>query len=314
MNEKEFNDFIMFSDKKEYIKNQLEKEEWITVYQLEKQEKNGYRNIISLYPCLVSEERKKKEYRKDSSWIVTMDFGRPGIVTYYSNVNFTDKIRRFISFKFFKEFYMNDILWGTFPYEKEKLNQERRKKNSKTLITKYEIKRFLFEKTKNLIKHKSKKLNQYYRFGEKGIEPLVHIRDFERSNFPRYIEISEEFRHYFDLYEDKNWNIFLSSDKSGNPIEVIKIFNDSKMNDEKVQIKKKYLNEFLFVKKIWLCIQFQYSRNFKEKLTESINEEFQSKDKNLTYCIKSGNPLGKHFTRFRGRKFIKYKDINFFMV
>ena len=311
MNEKEFNDFIHFSDQKEYIKNQLEKEEWITVYQLEKQEENGYTNDICFYSCLVSEERKKKDYRKDSNWIMTMDSGRPGIVEHYSTLNFTDRIKRFISHNFFKEFYMNDLMWGTLPYEKEKLNQERRKKNPKTLITKYEIKRFLFKKTKDLLKHESKKIRQYYRFGEEGIEPLVHIRNFNRSNFPPHIEISEEFRHYFDLYEKRDKNVFLSSDESGNPIEVIRISGSNEMNNEKVQIKKKYINEFLFVKKMWLCVQFEHRRWFKEKLEKSINEKFQSEDENCTYSLNSGSTDEKSFTILMGRKFIKYKDVKF---
>ena len=111
----------------------MNKEEWITVYRLEKQEENGYTNDICFYSCLVSEERKKKDYKKDSSWIMTMSFERPGIVTHYSTLNFTNKIKRFISFKFFKEFYINDILWRTLPYEKKKLNQERRKKKPKNI-------------------------------------------------------------------------------------------------------------------------------------------------------------------------------------
>ena len=59
MNEKEFNDFIHFSDQKEYIKNQLEKEEWIIAYQSKKQKKNGCTDDICFYSCLVTEKKEK---------------------------------------------------------------------------------------------------------------------------------------------------------------------------------------------------------------------------------------------------------------
>ena len=314
MNEKELNDFIHFSDQKDYIENTLGKEEWITVYQKKKQEKNEYTDDLCFYSCLVSEERKRRDYKEDSSWIMTMDSGRPGIVEHYSTLNFTNRIKRFISHNFFKEFYMNDLMWGTLPYEKEKLNQERRKKNPKTLITKYEIKRFLFKKTKHLLKHVSKKIQQYYRFGEEGIEPLVHVRLFEFSNYPSYIEISEDFRHYFDLYEDSKNNKFLSADRRGNPIEVIKII-DNKSKRE-VKIKKKYIDEFLFVKKMYLCVQFDHRRWVNQSLLKkSITQNYQSPDGNLTYSLNSGNSEtiwnGKNFIKFTGRKFIKYNNVKF---
>lgn len=296
MNEKEFNDFIHFSDQKDYIENKLYKEEWVTVYQNKRTEENGYRNIISLYPCLISVERKKTDYRKDSSWIITMDFGRPGVVEYSIPLNFIEKVKQKLFGKLVYSFRISSYLWTP---------EQLKKRDSTT----FKIKNFFFNQLNFLFNYKTKKIKQYQRFSEEGIEPLIHLRDFDNDKYPSYIEISEEFRHYFNLYEDKKNNIFLSSDDSGNPIQVIKINDDNKKRE--VLIKKKYLNEFLFVKKMWLCVQFQYGRFFKKELDHPINKEFQSKDKNFIYCIKSGSSHEKSFTRFRGRKFIKYKDVNF---
>ena len=252
MNKEEFNNFIRFSDQKDYIENQLYKEEWVTVYQSKKTEKNGYTDDICFYPCLVNMERKKSDYIEFSDWIMSMNSGQPSIVEYSIPLNFIGKVKQ------------------------------------------------------KLFSYKTKNIKKYERFSEKGIEPLVHIRDFF-NNYPSYIEISEEFRHYFNLYEDKNKSIFLSSDSSGNPIEVIKVFD----NEKKVEIKKKYLNEFLFVKKIWLCIQFDHRRWFKEKLEKPVNEKFQSEDKNFTYSLNSENTGEESFTILTGRKFIEYKDVKF---
>ena len=216
MNEKEFYDFIHFSDQKKYIKNQLEKEEWITVYQTQRAgKKTDMPMILCFYSCLVNEERKRKD-RQDSSWLLSMD-----------NIESSEELA-----------------------------------------------------------------------------PLVHIRTFK--NRPSYIEISEKFCHYFDLYEDKNKNVFLSFDESGNPIEVIKIIDDDKKRE--VQIKKKYINEFLFVKKMQLCVQFEHLRWFKEPPEKSENESFQSEDGDYIYSLNSGNGDNKFFTKFRGRRFIDCKN------
>ena len=109
MNKEKLNNFIKFTDQKDYIENKLDKEDWITVYQIKEQEKNGYKSNICFYSCLVSEERKRRD-KQDSSWIVAMDFGRPGVVEYDEPLGFVDRIKQSISQRFFYEFKTN--LWG----------------------------------------------------------------------------------------------------------------------------------------------------------------------------------------------------------
>lgn len=215
MNKEELNNLTEFTDQKDYIENTLGKEEWITVYQKEKQEKNNYTDDLCFYSCLINKERKRKD-RQDSNWILSID--------------------------------------------STESNEE--------------------------------------------LAPLVHIRTFK--NRPSYIEISEEFRHYFNLYEDKSRSVFLSFDKSGNSIEVIQIVDDDKKRE--VQIKKKYINEFLFVKKMQLCIQFDHLRWFKEPPEKSVNKSFQSEDENYIYSLNSKNEGNRFFTRFCGRRFVDCKN------
>lgn len=299
MDEKEFNKFTHFSDQKEYIKNQFEKKEWLTVYQLEKQEKNGCTDDICFYSCLVSEERKEKDYRKDSSWIMTIGSGRPGIVEYSEPLNLIAKIKQKLFGKLIYNFYRSNYLWTL---------EQLKKRDSIT----FKIKDFIFNQLSFLFNYKTKRIKEYHRFSEKGIDPLVHLRNFENGNFPPYIEISEEFRHYFDLYEDHQNNVFLSSDQNGNSIEVIQVVDSEKKRE--VKIKKKYINEFLFVKKMWLCVQFDHRRWVEQNLKEPIREYFCSKDKNYIYSLNSGEiefQNKKSFIIFMGRKFIKYKDVNF---
>lgn len=215
MNKEELNSLIEFTDQKDYIENTLGKEEWITVYQKEKQENNNYTDDLCFYSCLINEERKRRD-RQDSSWLLLID--------------------------------------------DTESNEE--------------------------------------------LAPLVHIRTFR--NRPSYIEISEKFRHYFDLYEDKNKNVFLSFDASGNSIEVIKVIDNDKKRE--VQIKKKYINKFLFVKKMQLCVQFEHLRWFKEPLEKSANKNFQSEDGNYIYSLNSRNGSNQFFSKFRGRRFIDCKN------
>ena len=308
MNKEEFNNFIKFADQKDYIEKKLGKEEWITVYQSKEQEENGYKSRGCFYSCFVSEEKKKKDNREDSSWIMPMVFGGgPEVVEYDEPLSFIDRVKQSISHKFFHEFKTN--LWGIPLYKMKKLNREKEgNKNKFYLGAKYKVKKVLFKKTKNLLEYEPKKTKKYYRFDEEGIEPLVHIRHFDNS-YPSYIEISEEFRHYFNLYEDRDKNIFLSFDESGIPIEVIKIVDDN--GKREVQIKKKYINEFLFVKEMWLCVQFDHLRRFKEAFVEPVNKSFQSEDGNYIYSLNSRNEDKQFSTRFRGRKFIGSKAVKF---
>ncbi len=295
MTKEELNNFIRFSDQKEYIENKLYKEEWVTVYQSKKINKDEYTDDICFYSCIVNEERKSKDDKKDSQWIM-MNSSRPGIIEYNKPLNLIDTIKEKLFGNLIRNFSINNFLWTS---------QQLKKRDSAS----FKIKNLFFKRLKFLFSYKIKRIKTYYRFPEKGIEPLVHIRNFERSNFPPYIEISEEFRHYFDLYEDKNKNIFLSSDDSGNSIEVVKIVDKEKEGE--VQIKKKYINEFLFVKKMWLCVQFDNRRWIRQTLERPIKENFDSES--YIYSLNSINidfKNKKSSIRFMGRKFIKYQDLD----
>ena len=301
MNEKEFNDFIHFSDQKDYINSHLWNKEWITVYQRKDSIKNGYRDDTCFYSCLVSEEKKDKTRDRGSGWIHPLHSGRPGIIEYDEPLNFIGRIKEKLFSKFLNKIYRSNYLW---------IPEQLKKRNTKI----FKIKDFLYHILHFLAKHKTKRVKEYKRFDEEGIEPLIHIRCFELGNYPSYTEISEEFRHYFDLYEQhegqKN-KAFLSADESSNPIEVIKVI-DSNFKDIEVKIKKKYLNEFLYIKKMRLCIQFDNRRWVAPVLERKIAEAFRSEGSDFLYSLNSGNIDGKKtFINFRGRKFIQYKDIDF---
>lgn len=106
------------------------------------------------------------------------------------------------------------------------------------------------------------KETKYFRFGDDdGIEPLIIHRHFNGIR-EKYFEVSEEFRHYHNLYEDKKTRSFYVFDDSGDEEEVIKI------EKNRAQIKLKFLKQFLAEKKMRLAILFSISRYSGKTLEE----------------------------------------------
>lgn len=127
-----------------------------------------------------------------------------------------------------------------------------------------------------------KQINEYYRFSTDGIEPFMYWRNFSGTK-PDYYEISEEFRLYFDLYEDRKnkKNIkFIHIDDNGDDNEVVIIEEDS------VQVKLSYIKEFLAVKKMNLAIFFDFMRFGKQSLNELKQKEFDEVKKECNYIYR----------------------------
>lgn len=110
-----------------------------------------------------------------------------------------------------------------------------------------------------------KKIREYYRFSDSGIEPLVFLRSFHGVK-EEYLEIVEEFRHYFNLYGDKKNKKFINIDDNGDEEDVVL------MGENEIKIKLKFLKEFLAVKKMHLAIYFDFFR-FSEKTIEEVGIE-----------------------------------------
>ncbi len=120
---------------------------------------------------------------------------------------------------------------------------------------------------------------EYCRYSEEGIEPLIYWRSFD-DNKQSYFEVSEEFRLYFDLYEDSkdscNKSFIYTDDNGDEDLAII-------IEDEKVQIKLKYLKKFLSVKKMCLVLYFSLMRFSKKTLIELKQKEIDNKVKEDNY-------------------------------
>lgn len=151
----------------------------------------------------------------------------------------------------------------------------------------------------------STKEDVYYPLGsDTDIEPLVIDRHFY-SVRPDYVEISEEFRLFHNLYYDKKNNKYIKvSTEDGTEEDVIRI--DGKI----VQIRLRYLKQYLAFKEICLGIYFELDRHSKYTLEEiGISEgEIWIKDDNLIAEIfwrdLSTSSGHKSFSRMIGKKYI----------
>lgn len=131
-----------------------------------------------------------------------------------------------------------------------------------------------------------KEITEYYRFSKDGIEPLVYWRSFHGLK-EDYCEIAEEFRLYFNLFEDHKSlkeSKFIHIDDNGDEEEVVLI------NDSEVKAKLKFLKEFLAVKKMHLAIYFDFMRFSEKALDElkqkEINKVVQGADYTYSICVR----------------------------
>jgi hypothetical protein len=104
----------------------------------------------------------------------------------------------------------------------------------------------------------------YKRFGGSKCEPFVIFRG-RRKNHPCFIELSEEFRLYHNLYEEytseteRKYVIVLNNGE---------VYNVAEIKEMKVLIKTKYLQQYLADRKINLAIFFDVVRDCEDSLSE----------------------------------------------
>jgi hypothetical protein len=157
---------------------------------------------------------------------------------------------------------------------------------------------FIFEDETNPI---------YSRYGtDIVIKPVIIERNY-RGLFPKEIEISEEFRHFFNIYTNGyKEGTYVKIDEFGNEDEIVKF----KTNH--VQIKTEYLKKYAAAKNLEILVLFEYFRNFKETLEEvgiQSNQIYSGTDEQLNFQVDfQSNMLIRDYqfnARLLGKKWIK---------
>jgi hypothetical protein len=120
-----------------------------------------------------------------------------------------------------------------------------------------------------------KTITTYQTYSDKGIEPFLFRKYFSfNDGYDSYVDISEEFILYFKLYErvkTKEDRKFYFIDELGELDEVIIV------EPKKIQVKLKYLKEYITIRKMHFSICFDFMRLDKNNLTE-MNIELMDKD------------------------------------
>ena len=125
---------------------------------------------------------------------------------------------------------------------------------------------------------------KYFRWGVDedmyGSEPLVICRQFSEVK-ENYIEISEEFRLFHNLYHDRKTDTYIKIDDAGTEKKVIIV----KPNE--VQIRLQEIRQFLSIKEMYLSMLFEFDEystySLQELgLSETKQSEFTRRD--LMFC------------------------------
>lgn len=130
-----------------------------------------------------------------------------------------------------------------------------------------------------------KPITQYHRYFDEGLEPLIYWRTFTGRK-ESYLEISEEFRLYFNLFEKPgdNKKTFIYTSNDGDEDEVALVEHN------KVTVKLKYLKEFLAAKQMHLVIYFEAMRFVNKTLKElgqgKVDKVTKGKDHTYSLCIR----------------------------
>ena len=126
-----------------------------------------------------------------------------------------------------------------------------------------------------------KEIGAYLQCSDDGVQPIVIWRGFHGMK-AGYWEISEEFRLYFNLYEDKQNNQFVRIDDNGDDDVVVV------MTEKEIRIKTKLIKEFLAVKKMSLGLFFDFNRFSSKTLTELKIKQYHEHKKGDDFVFSVG--------------------------
>ncbi|RKU22123.1 hypothetical protein C6500_04900 [Candidatus Poribacteria bacterium] len=113
---------------------------------------------------------------------------------------------------------------------------------------------------------------KYFRWGVDenvyGSEPLVIGRQFSKMK-EDYLEISEEFRLFHNLYHDRKTDTYIKIDDAGNETTVVIVKPDE------VQIRLKEIRQFLAIKEMYLSLLFEFNEYSEYSVEELGPSEFE---------------------------------------
>lgn len=146
---------------------------------------------------------------------------------------------------------------------------------------------------------------EYFRFSRGDrIEPIIIQRHFYGMK-ETFFDISEEFRHLYNLFYDEPEKKYIAILDDGNEEDVIKI------SDESIFFNSKYLKEFLAIKKCVLVLYFNIDRYSQGQFSEIAKKPILEIRKNhdvicsISICdCDWSQDISKIYSRLLGKKTI----------
>lgn len=149
---------------------------------------------------------------------------------------------------------------------------------------------------------------RYVRIGEEPVEPFVLRRHFPGPR-PSYCELSEEFRLFLGLYEDKKTGELFQYNEAGDEVVVARVTADT------VQVRLRHLKEYLTVRDMCLVIFFEYARFSTSTLDDlglSPETRWDKRTDNLAYrgLVEDWDKIASHKSSescglLRGKKVVR---------
>ena len=143
-------------------------------------------------------------------------------------------------------------------------------------------------------------VTEYSRVGDQETVPLVFNR-YPEGGFPQVVELSEDFRLFWDLYEDRTKRAFLTIDDVGDRITV------AEWRDRDLVVSKSYLRRYQAARQLVLTLQIVIDRRGGSALDHLTTVSIDVNEDNVVFAYHGGDILGAprpNFTRLLGKRLI----------
>lgn len=141
------------------------------------------------------------------------------------------------------------------------------------------------------------KITTYLNTSDEGFRRIVLCRDFHGRKTD-YVEISEEFRLFHNLYFDSKEGNYVAFDDAGESVDVIRV------QPKQVEVRMSYLRAFMAATQTNLLLYFEITRHF--KTLQTFSTDHRSDD--LCFKVYSDStyaPGYTSFTRMMGKKLVR---------
>jgi hypothetical protein len=141
----------------------------------------------------------------------------------------------------------------------------------------------------------------YLTAGAEGVVPLIYNRNFS-GPFPRVVELAEDFRLFWDLYEDRATGKFVMTDEVGDTITVAEWCGDD------LCVNKRYLRRYQAARQFFLVLQVVVDRRGGGEIDHLTSESRDVSEDSVIFAYHGGDGLYNddrpNFTRLLGKRII----------